>query len=109
MHFDPSRELDRALGSSSKAILRVVLGVVLLAESLVAVWTLIGLGLLVDLSLMLFEISALGESLSTALVVADERALLGVRAQVVKELEHVRDHAVAAVPVLALEETQLGT
>ena len=93
---------------SSRAILRVILSVVLFAERFAAIGTLIRFYLVVHLGLVLLEVGLLSEGSATARVVTSERALLGVRAQVVEELEGVRDHAVAVVPVLALEEAQFG-
>ena len=95
---------EPGLLGSFLAVLVVVLSVELLTESLLAVGALEKLCLIVHLGQVLLQIRLLGEGLTTMRMVADEWALLGVRAQVVEELEDVRDHAVAAVLVLALEE-----
>ena len=89
---------------SLEAVLGVVECVVLLAESLATVGAVEWLGPVMHLGHVLLQVGTLGEGLATSAVVANERALLGMRAQVVEELEDVGDDAVAAVSVLALEK-----
>lgn len=78
------------------------------AERFTAYFALVGTNLLVHLLHMLGEVGALREFFPTALVLALERPILGVRAHMVHEFGGIGDNAVAtvALTILALVDLE---